>query len=137
MGVKKGAVAAHFPLWQVDAALLERQERLQDEVSQQIRFYLPVLSRHGNVRRAKVSRQQSLDQQKRDFAKAAEDVMAFVRGEKSALDAAAPAIAILPDNTSSITRGKQMLAALEEHMPPPNPSTNLLNVGTFQHPALV
>ena len=37
---------------QVDAALLERQERLQDELS----------------------RQQSLDQQKRDFAKASHSI---------------------------------------------------------------
>jgi len=58
--------------------------------------------------------QKRLDEHKRAFAEAAEAVMAYVRAEKQAIEVAAPAIAIHPDDAASIARGKQMMLALED-----------------------
>jgi len=62
--------------------------------------------------------QQQLDEHKRGFASAAEAVVAFARAEKQSVEMAAPAIAISPDDSASITRGQQMLSALREMQSP-------------------
>ena len=74
-------------------------------------------SRHTSVCAA-LERQKELDKQKKDFAAAADAVLEFVKAERAKYDELVPAISIKPDDTEAIARGKQMLAALDEHMSP-------------------
>lgn len=57
----------------------------------------------------------SIDDMKRQFAQAAEMVLAFLKGEKAALEAATPPSTIPPGDTEAIATGKATLAYLEAY----------------------
>jgi len=61
-----------------------------------------------------LSQQQTFDEQKRAFAKEAEQVVAKVGEEKAAVDSLVKAGTIAPDDAEAISKGKQVLVQLQE-----------------------
>jgi len=64
------------------------------------------------VEREKIA---ALDATKKQFAQAADDVLAFIRSEKAALESATPPMSIHPDDAESIAAGKKATSWLEEY----------------------
>ena len=82
---------------------------------------LAATERDANIAKAR-ERIAVLDAQKKEFAQLAEDVLAFARNEKAALEVQEQAVGTIhPDDAESILRGKEALAQVRPPAPPPPP----------------